>query len=141
MRFSGERELRIPAALEKMRGRCHIAVVDDDIVIQELVKTVFSETGWTITAYSNGKEFVDSLAKESFDLVFLDLVMPEMDGFAVLAHLRANSISLPIIVFSALSKKETVVKVVNFGVNSYMIKPLKPGRLLMKAAEILKADF
>jgi len=141
MRFSGERELRIPPELEKMRGHCHIAVVDDDEVIQELVKTVFSETGWAITSYANGKEFVDALDGEAFDLVFLDLVMPEMDGFAVLAHLKKHSISLPIIVFSALTKKETVVKAVNFGVNSYMIKPLKPERLLMKAAEILKADF
>ncbi len=141
MRFSGEREVQIPAELEKMRGSCHIAVVDDDIIIQELVKTVFSETGWSISSYENGKQFVESLDKEAFDLVFLDLVMPEMDGFAVLENLKKRSISLPIIVFSALSKKETVVKAVNFGVNSYMIKPLKPERLLMKAAEILKADF
>jgi DNA-binding response OmpR family regulator len=141
MRFTGERQLGISPELEKMRGSCHIAVVDDDIIIRELVKTVFSETGWTITEYENGKQFVDSLSTAAFDLVFLDLVMPEMDGFAVLAHLKEHSISLPIIVFSALSKKETVVKAVNFGVNSYMIKPLKPERLLMKAAEILKADF
>ena len=139
MRFTNERSAS--EDLEKMRGSAKIAVVDDDIVIQELVKTVFSETAWTIKTYANGKEFVGSLEKEGFDLVFLDLVMPEMDGFQVLDYLKKKAVSLPIIVFSALSKKETVVKAVNYGVTSYMIKPLKPERLLMKAAEALKADF
>lgn len=139
MRFTNERSA--PEDLEKMRGSARIAVVDDDVVIQELVKTVFSETGWTIRIFANGKEFVEGLGKESFDLVFLDLMMPVMDGFQVLDYLKQKSVSLPIIIFSALSKKETVIKAVNYGVTSYMIKPLKPERLLMKAAEALKADF
>jgi DNA-binding response OmpR family regulator len=139
MRFSDEGQAL--EELDKMRGHAQIAVVDDDMVIQELVKTVFSETNWTVKSFANGKEFVSSLGTESFDLIFLDLMMPIMDGFQVMDYLKKKSISLPIIVFSALSKKETVVKAVNYGVTSYMIKPLKPEKLLMKAAEALRADF
>lgn len=118
-----------------------MAVVDDDIVIQELLKTVFSETGWEITIFNNGKEFTQALGDNDFDLVYLDLMMPEMNGFQVLQYLKENNIETPVIVFSALSRKETVVKAVNFGIHSYMIKPLKPEQLLKKAAEAINSNF
>ena len=118
-----------------------MAIVDDDIVIQELVKTVFSEAGWNIVVYENGKKFVDDIGNHEFDLVFLDLMMPEMNGFQVLQYLKEKNISLPIIVFSALSRQETVVKAVGFGIHSFLIKPLKPENLMQKAAEILSTNF
>ncbi len=118
-----------------------IGVVDDDEIIRELIKTVFADTGWTIRTYVNGKEFVNDPLKSLLDLIFLDLMMPEMDGFQVLEHLKQESLRLPIIILSALSQKETVVRAVGYGVLSYMIKPLRPERILMKAAEILKTNF
>jgi DNA-binding response OmpR family regulator len=118
-----------------------IAVVDDDMVIRELVKTVFSESGWDLKTYNNGKDFVVDLDKQTFDLVFLDLMMPEMNGFQVLSYLKQQGKELPIIVFSALSQKETVVKAMSFGIRSYLIKPLKPVMLLQKAQELLNTNF
>jgi len=76
-----------------------------------------------------------------FDVVFLDLVMPEMNGFEVLHNLKQRGIEVPIIIFSALTKKETVAKAVSYGVKSYLIKPIKPDKLFRKATEVLKANF
>jgi DNA-binding response OmpR family regulator len=123
------------------KSEAHVAVVDDDVVIQELVKTVFSETAWNLHSYHDGKEFVEALKEQSFDLVFLDLMMPEVNGFQVLQHMSKEEIEAPVIVFSALSKKETVIKAVGYGIKSYMIKPLKPEQLLKKAEEILNTSF
>jgi DNA-binding response OmpR family regulator len=81
------------------------------------------------------------LKERSFDLVFLDLMMPEVNGFQVLQHMSKEEIEAPVIVFSALSKKETVIKAVGYGIKSYMIKPLKPEQLLKKAEEILNTSF
>ncbi len=118
-----------------------IAVVDDDEVIRSLVSTTFSRLGCRVAQYENGRAFLEAIGDPPPSLVFLDLLMPETDGFAVLAALKQKKIEVPIVVLSALSKKETVVKAVAAGVKSYMIKPIKPEQLLQKTVEILKASF
>jgi len=141
MRFDSEKTAVEQEPYSKLRGEIDVAVVDDDIVIQELVKTVFSETSWNISVYENGKKFVDDLPNHEFSLVFLDLMMPEMNGFQVLQYLKEKKLHLPIIVFSALSRKETVVKAVGFGIHSYLIKPLKPNEIMNKAIEVVNTNF
>ncbi len=141
MRFDSEKTAVEQEPYSKLRGEIDVAVVDDDIVIQELVKTVFSETSWNISVYENGKKFVDDLPNHEFSLVFLDLMMPEMNGFQVLQYLQEKNLHLPIIVFSALSRKETVVKAVGFGIHSYLIKPLKPNEIMNKAIEVVNTNF
>ncbi|MEW5816043.1 MAG: response regulator [Spirochaetota bacterium] len=141
LRFEAEKEELSKTGFEKLGKEITLGIVDDDIVIQELVQTVFSDTGWKIKVYGNGKVFVDDLPGNDFDIVFLDLMMPEMNGFQVLQYLKERNINLQIIVFSALSRKETVVKAVSFGIHSYLIKPLKPEKLLQKAAEVLNMNF
>jgi DNA-binding response OmpR family regulator len=141
LRFEDQKVESVEEKLDSLGQNVTIAVVDDDIVIQELVKTVFSETGWKMQVYENGKQFVDDIANKPFDLVFLDLMMPEMNGFQVMQHLKENNIDVPVIVFSALSRKETVVKAVSFGIHSYMIKPLKPELIIQKTAEVLGRSF
>jgi DNA-binding response OmpR family regulator len=118
-----------------------VAVVDDDVVIQELVGTVFSETAWKLHNFNNGRELLDAMKETEFDLIFLDLMMPEVNGFQVLQHLSNEKVDTPVIVFSALSKKETVIKAVGYGIKSYMIKPLQPEQLMKKAEEVLNTSF
>ncbi|MDC7226436.1 MAG: response regulator [Spirochaetales bacterium] len=139
LRFESERHGE--ESDERVYPEANIAVVDDDMIIQELVKTVLDDTGWNCSVFNNGKEFVDSLSSQSFDLVFLDLMMPEMNGFQVLQYMKQKKINIPTIVFSALTRKETVGKAMSFGVKSYIIKPLKPENLKSKAFEILISDF
>ncbi|MDC7125065.1 MAG: response regulator, partial [Spirochaetales bacterium] len=79
--------------------------------------------------------------ERTFDLTFLDLMMPKMNGFQVLQFLRQRRINIPTIIFSALTRKETVAQALDFGVKSYIIKPLKPESLRAKAFEILVSDF
>ncbi len=122
-------------------SEAEVAIVDDDVVIQELVKTVFSETKWKLFTYDNGKQFLMDKENRDFSLAFLDLMMPEMNGFQVLEYLSKENSEMPVIVFSALSRKETVVKAVSYGIKSYLTKPLKPEQLLKKAAEVLSPAF
>ena len=142
MRFEGE--TRKPLRIESMReagAGLSIAIVDDDFVIQELVKTTFGAISASVSAYQSGNEFVEAAKTESFDLVFLDILMPGMDGFQVLARLRAEDIELPVIILSAVSQRESVMRAFQAGVRSYLIKPLKPDQILKKTLEILKANF
>jgi DNA-binding response OmpR family regulator len=142
MRFEGE--AKKPLTLESMReagAGLTIAVVDDDFVIQELVKTTFGAISASVVAFQDGAEFVEAAKTRGFDLVFLDLLMPGMDGFQVLARLRAEDIELPVIILSAVSQREAVMRAFQAGVKSYLIKPLKPDHILKKTLEILKANF
>ena len=118
-----------------------IAIVDDDELIRDLIEGILTDMKVVTFTYKNGKDFVDNMKYDLPDLVFLDLLMPEMNGFEVLEFLRKNLISIPVIVFSALSKEETVKKALAFGIRSYVIKPVTPDMLLKKAVEALQSDF
>lgn len=141
MRFVSEHVSDDDLSRSIFRSKAVVAIVDDDMIIRELVKTVFSETSWDLHTFQNGKEFLIAEKDTSFDLIFLDLMMPEVDGFQVLEYLKQQNKQLPIIVFSALSQKETIQKAISFGINSYMIKPLVPEKLQKKAIEILSSTF
>lgn len=118
-----------------------IAAVDDDFVIQELIKTTFSEIGATVTTFGDGDEFLSVAAEQQFDLVFLDLLMPKVSGFEVLTALQERKIEQPVIVLSAVSRRDAVVQAFESGVKSYLVKPLKPEAILRKAVEILGPNF
>jgi DNA-binding response OmpR family regulator len=139
MRFESERPESYN--LSELEGSIRIAVVDDDLVIQELIKTAFSDTQFEISSYSNGREFTDDPDALSHDLIFLDLLMPEMSGFQVLEALQNQGRKVPIIVLSALSKRDSVVKALQYGVLSYLVKPLQPEAVRRKAAEVLRLNF
>ena len=129
------------ATLRKLALVKNVAIVDDDFIIRTLIRTVFEEVGWNLTEYEDGKAFVDSLESEEPDLVFLDLNMPVYNGFQVLKTLKARNATMPVIVFSALSKKDTILKARELGVKTFLRKPLKPDALMLKAAEALSRDF
>jgi DNA-binding response OmpR family regulator len=130
-----------PEALKDSMRNVRIAVVDDDLIIRELIKNTFQKTGAGITAFPDGGEYLAAAERDNFDLVFLDLMMPVVDGFAVLNSLRAKDIQQPVIVLSAVTQRDTVVKAFRMGVKSYLTKPLKPDDIFKKAIEILKPDF
>lgn len=143
MRFTAE--VRKPLSLETLRDSgkgLSIAVVDDDFVIQELIKTSFGAISARVSAYSEGRSFLEAMKTGgSYDLVFLDILMPGMNGYEVLDGLRSGGIDVPVIILSALGQKEAVLKAFQRGVKSYLIKPLKPEQILRKALEILKSNF
>jgi PleD family two-component response regulator len=127
----------IKEALQNLR----IAAIDDDCIIQELIKNTFEASGAIVKTYSDGSEFLASLDTETFDLAFLDLMMPKVDGFAVLRTLQARDIRYPVIVLSAITQRETVIKAFQMGIKSYLVKPLKPADIFKKSLEILKVNF
>lgn len=140
MRFQEEQQ-KPSFELSSLGDSTRISIVDDDEVIQELIRSSFADTRVQIHAYGNGRAFLDDEEALDSDLVFLDLMMPEMNGFQVLETLKGKDLRLPIIVLSALSKRETVVQALKMGVSSYIIKPLKPHDIRNKASEILGLNF
>ncbi len=117
-----------------------VAVVDDDVVIREMVGNIFSGSRWKVKTYATGREFVSDPEFDRYPIVFLDLMMPEMDGFAVLGYLREKGVDSSVIVLSALSQRESVVRALKAGAKSYMLKPLKPDLIVKKTLENLRVN-
>lgn len=139
MRFHDENRTHFDLA--QLGDSVRIVIVDDDVIIQELIRSSFADTKVRVDAYGNGRLFVDSEDGMQADLVFLDLMMPEMDGFQVLERMRTQPERPPVIVLSALSKRETVAQALKLGVTSYMVKPLKGQEVRTKATEVLQLNF
>jgi CheY-like chemotaxis protein len=141
LKFHAEgRGLGLDSLKEALQNLC-IAAIDDDHIIQELIKNTFEASGAVVKTYSDGSEFLDALDIETFDLAFLDLMMPKVDGFAVLQALQVRDIRYPVIVLSAITQRETVIKAFQMGIKSYLVKPLKPADIFRKTLEILKVNF
>ena len=118
-----------------------IVLVDDNEDIRTIFSLVLSRNGHTVHSAPGGRECIELLKTVAPDIILLDIVMPGMDGFQVLARLRAEDIELQIIILSAVSQREAVMRAFQAGVRSYLIKPLKPDQILKKTLEILKANF
>jgi DNA-binding response OmpR family regulator len=141
LKFHAEAKSLVLENLKESLQNLRIAAIDDDFVIQELIKNTFAASGAIVKTYSDGSEFLSDLDTETFDLAFLDLMMPKVDGFEVLRALQARDIRYPVIVLSAITQRETVIKAFQMGIKSYLVKPLKPVDIFKKSMEILKVNF
>lgn len=110
-----------------------ILLVEDNTLNQKLALTMLRKFGFTPQLAVNGKEAVSILEKESFDVVLMDLQMPEMDGYQATIHIRKvlNS-SIPIIAMTAHSLVGERAKCIEVGMNEYVPKPFKPQELFTK---------
>jgi DNA-binding response OmpR family regulator len=142
-RFDADRVKGEVKQIATAESPLQIAVVDDDVIIQELIRTAFAADYVTVTAYPDGSDFLAAVESGAgpFALVFLDILMPKVSGFDVLERLKTSDRHLPIIILSSVTQRESVVKSIQLGVKSYLVKPLKPDALFRKALEILKPQL
>jgi class 3 adenylate cyclase len=110
-----------------------LLIVDDNKVNRLLLARSIELLGHRVASAENGRVALEMLRKEAFDLMLLDIAMPEMDGFQVLEQLLADSKlrDLPVVVTSALEDMESVVRCIELGADDYLHKPVNP--VLLKA--------
>ena len=114
-------------------GPARLLVVDDNKVNRLLLTRSLEMHGHSVASAENGRVALEMLRREGFDLVLLDMEMPEMDGFQVLEQLM-NDLQLrdlPVIVTSSLEGIDTVVRCIELGAEDYLTKPVNP--VLLKA--------
>lgn len=100
-----------------------ILILEDDSEIANVLANYFTELGYIVNWVSNGREGLIDAQREAYDLILLDLMMPEMDGFEYCKRIRLTS-EVPIIVTSANFKEEDKVKALGLGADDYVVKPL-----------------
>jgi len=105
-----------------------ILIVDDEPFNVDYLEQELEELSYHIITASNGMEALDQVRNEKPDLILLDIMMPVMDGFAVLGELKTDPLlrSIPVIVISAVNDLESVVKGIQLGAEDYLPKPFEP---------------
>ena len=106
----------------------HILVVDDREANRELLARRLERQGYTVSTASGGHEALTRMAEVRFDLVLLDILMPDLDGMEVLRRMKSTEglRDIPVIIISALDELESVVPCIEMGAEDYLSKPFNP---------------
>lgn len=121
-----------------MGGKLKIILVEDDVSFAELLANRLEEFGFQVEHYEDGASFLD--LKPSGHLILLDLMLPNLDGFRVLEVLRHRKDRTPVIVVSARSAEEDVVKALELGAADYVFKPIRMKELIARINRLLMEE-
>ena len=114
-----------------------ILIVDDESNIRGLIRKYLVHEGYQAEEASNGMQAVEMCRQNRFDLVIMDVMMPEMDGFSACREIRRFS-QVPMLMLSARGEEYDRIHGFEVGVDDYVVKPFSPRELMMRVAAILK---
>jgi phosphoserine phosphatase RsbU/P len=116
------------SAVAPARQSGELLVVDDDPANREMLSRRLQKEGYTVTVAENGLQGIQLLRSHSFDLVLLDLIMPGLDGYQLLAKLKSDPAlrHVPVIMISALDQENGIARCVEMGAEDYIAKPFNP---------------
>lgn len=115
-----------------------ILVVDDDVRIRELLQKILTKNGFITSIAGNVDEARKQLKKEKFDLLVLDLMLPEESGFDFLKEIREKQNLIPVIMLTAMGDIDNKTQCFEGGCNDYLVKPFEPKELILRINNLLK---
>ncbi len=117
----------------------HILVIEDDFKIRDIIKTYLKTYGHTYVEASNGREGLALWEPHTFEVVLLDVMMPELDGWTVLRTIRETS-NVPIILLTARDQERDKLFGFELGVDDYLVKPFSPKELMARIQVALRRN-
>lgn len=120
-----------------MKQKSHILIVDDDNRILKLLKMFLQKHDFLISTTTSCHQAFDLLDKFIFDLIILDVMMPEITGIEFSKRLKKNGNAAPIVMLTALSEPEDKIKGLEAGANDYITKPFEPRELLLRINNLI----
>lgn len=108
-----------------------ILIVEDDISIAELQKDYLEINGFSAVICDNGLNALNLMKQENFDLILLDIMLPEIGGLEILRHIR-NEIDIPILLVSAKKDESDKIRGLGLGADDYITKPFSPSELIAR---------
>ena len=115
----------------------HILVVDDEFRIRSIIRKYAEFEGHEVTEAADGMEAVLLCRKNSYDLIIMDIMMPELDGFSACREIRKVS-NTPIIMLSARGEEYDRINGFEVGIDDYVVKPFSPKELMLRIDAIMK---
>lgn len=126
-----------------MENKKTILVVEDDVMISSMYKTKFEADGFTVFTAEDGAQGLELAKKEKPDIIMLDIILPQLDGFSVLEEVKKDAAtkSIPVIMLTNLGTNEDKLKGQKMGAVDYLVKAsLTPGQVSAKIKQVLKIN-
>src|SRR5690242_10604711 len=115
-----------------------VLLVEDDLTIARGISLLLKSAGSVVDQADTGEEALELLRHYDYDLVLLDLILPDMEGYEVLRRMRAGRNATPVLVLSGLSRPEAKVKALGLGADDFMTKPFDRSELLARVQAIVR---
>ncbi len=115
----------------------HILIIDDEANLRQTLARILNRAGFEVTTAENGKQGIHLLDQQTFDLVYMDIRMPDMSGLEALKLIHAKFAQLPVVLFTAQPDLNTAVEALRNGASDYLLKPLKPQEIIERTKNIL----
>ena len=113
-----------------------ILIVDDEANIRDLIKKYARFENYDVDEATNGMEAIEKVENEHYDIIIMDVMMPELDGFSAIKEIRKKC-DIPTIVLSARGEEYDRLHGFDLGIDDYVVKPFSPKELLMRVGAIL----
>lgn len=120
-----------------MSNSGHILIIDDEASLRQTLARILQRAGFEVTTAANGAEGASLVSQHPFDLVYLDIRMPDMSGLELLKSIHAKYPDLPVILFTAQPDLNSAVDALRNGATDYLLKPLKPQAVVERTQSIL----
>jgi len=121
-----------------MDNKAEILIIEDDPVIIEFLQTGLRYEGYQVSARNTGKEGMDLIRKKSFDLVILDIMLPDTEGFGICRRIRSFGFNMPILMLTIKKDVSDRVKGLDSGADDYLTKPFSFDELLARIRALLR---
>ncbi|MGC2432301.1 MAG: sigma-54 dependent transcriptional regulator [Desulfobaccales bacterium] len=121
-----------------MSGRWKILVVDDEKIVRESLVDWFKKSGYDVEGAEGGRTALDMLDLKDYDFIFLDIKMPDVNGFEVLDNIKTNCPHSMVVMITAYGSIETAVDAMKRGACDYLTKPFEPGDLACLLERLLQ---
>ena len=115
----------------------HILIIDDEAALRYTLARILQNANFEVTTAASGQEGLALLGQQTFDLVYLDIRMPDMNGMDVLKAIHARLPEIPVVLFTAQPDLNSAVEALRQGATDYLLKPLKPRNLIERTEIIL----
>jgi len=113
-----------------------ILIVDDETKIRSIIRKYAEFDGFSVEEASDGMQAVSLCRLKTYDLVIMDVMMPELDGFSAVREIRKRS-NVPVLMLSARGEEYDKIHGFELGIDDYVVKPFSPKELMMRVAAIL----
>ena len=113
-----------------------ILIIEDDPAISNLICTTLKREGYNCMCANDGRKGADLIERNRFDLVLLDLMLPEISGLELLEFIRLND--MPVMIISAMGQVQDRIRGLKMGADDYLVKPFQIGELLARVESILR---
>ena len=120
-----------------MNSGGHILIIDDEAGLLQMMARVLQRAGYEVTTAANGSDGIALASEQMFDLIYLDIRMPGLNGLEVLKIIHPKFPDLPVVLVTAQPDLHSAVEAIRYGATDYLLKPLKPQAVIDRTQAIL----